>query len=136
MGYHYAPSTKGFYHDDIHGDQVPGDAIPLTDADYQRLLSEQSSGLVITVAGGQVVTAPREQVIPFDQLKAEAMEHVRGLRATLLQQLDGEYFKAVEQGKPITEIVAKKQRLRDIPALVAAAMTPAELAAIKASLAA
>lgn len=47
----------------------------------------------------------------------------RDARKPFLEQLDGEFVRALEQNKDTTEIVAKKQALRDVtvhPDLIAA----------------
>lgn len=57
---------------------------------------------------------------------------LRSARQPLLEQLDVEYLKALEQGGDVAEIAAQKQQLRDVtkdPALDAAA-TPEELKAV------
>jgi hypothetical protein len=47
---HYSPSTNGFYDKDVHGESIPGDAIEISDEQWQALLDAQSTGLRI-VAG-------------------------------------------------------------------------------------
>lgn len=46
MGYFYSPTTKGFYHSDLHAD-MPDDAMPITDAEHEALLSAQDAGAAI-----------------------------------------------------------------------------------------
>lgn len=43
----YAKSTGGFYDREIHGDNIPADAIEITADEHAALLSAQSSGKVI-----------------------------------------------------------------------------------------
>ena len=68
----------------------------------------------------------KARVIKRDQLRAE--------RAPLLAALDVEYQRADERGDKTakTEVAAKKQALRDVPAdpRIAAATTPEELKAV------
>jgi len=52
---------------------------------------------------------------------------LREERKPLLEQQDVAYMKAQEAGEDTTAIVAEKQRLRDLPALVDAASTLDEL---------
>lgn len=57
---------------------------------------------------------------------------LRSARQPLLEQLDIEYLKALEQGGDVAEIAAQKQQLRDVTkdlALTTAA-TPEELKAV------
>ena len=49
MGLKFAASTNGFYDDAIHtADQIPADAVDITDERHTELLEGQSSGLVIS----------------------------------------------------------------------------------------
>lgn len=43
----YAKSTGGFYDPDIHGEQIPKDAVEITDQEYTALIEGQSSGKII-----------------------------------------------------------------------------------------
>lgn len=44
----YAKSTSGFYDPEIHGDQIPADAVEITGEAHAALLAGQSNGKVIT----------------------------------------------------------------------------------------
>lgn len=44
MSMHYSASKKGFYSPDIHGENMPEDAVELSDEEYQELLDGQSAG--------------------------------------------------------------------------------------------
>lgn len=59
--------------------------------------------------------------------------YIRFERIPLLEALDTEFMRAVEIGADITDIVARKQELRDAPNLdsIGAATTPEELKAIQ-----
>lgn len=48
MPKHYSPSTRGFYSNDFHK-SIPGDAIEITDDEWQDLLGQQSTGKQITI---------------------------------------------------------------------------------------
>lgn len=45
----YAKSTGGFYCPEIHGDNIPSDAVEITDDDYAAILEGQSAGKRIIV---------------------------------------------------------------------------------------
>lgn len=45
---YYAESTNGFYTREIHGDNIPSDAVEITTDYHAALLAGQSSGKVIT----------------------------------------------------------------------------------------
>jgi len=49
MQYFYSDSTKGFYNHEINGDNIPFDAILITEEYYHSLLEGQSTGLQITI---------------------------------------------------------------------------------------
>lgn len=43
----YSKTTQGFYSPTIHGDNIPADAVEISDEHYQSLLDGQSNGLKI-----------------------------------------------------------------------------------------
>lgn len=45
--YQYSPSTRGFYTQEVHGDAVPSDAVPVTAEDHAALIAAQGVGQVI-----------------------------------------------------------------------------------------
>lgn len=55
MEYFYSESTAGFYNHDINGDNIPSDAISMTDEYHSFLLTGQADGKVISVVDGAVV---------------------------------------------------------------------------------
>jgi hypothetical protein len=65
--------------------------------------------------------------INLNKAKDITKDRLREERAPLLQQLDVDYMKAVEVQADATEIVAEKQRLRDITKLVDSARTVDQL---------
>lgn len=56
-------------------------------------------------------------VVNLEKAKAIKKDSLRSDRAPLLSKLDIDYMKAIEQGLDTSEIVAEKQRLRDITKL-------------------
>lgn len=44
----YSKSTSGFYSREIHGDNIPADAIEITTEEHAALLDGQSAGKIIT----------------------------------------------------------------------------------------
>jgi hypothetical protein len=65
--------------------------------------------------------------INLDKAKDITKDRLRADRAPLLQSLDVQFQRALETGASTTEIVAEKQRLRDITSLADAATTTDEL---------
>ena len=57
-------------------------------------------------------------IIKIDMTKAKEIHktNIRGARTPKLAELDVEFQKAIETGASTTDIVAKKQALRDAPA--------------------
>ena len=43
----YSPTTGGFYTAEIHGDNIPADAVEITEAEHAALIEGQSQGKVI-----------------------------------------------------------------------------------------
>lgn len=70
-------------------------------------------------------------VVNLDKAKAIKKDNLRSERTPLLQKLDVDYMKAIETGADTAEIVAEKQRLRDITLLADQATTLEELKAIE-----
>jgi len=42
--YKYSPSTRGFYRQEIHGDNIPADAIDVADGTHAALMEGQAQG--------------------------------------------------------------------------------------------
>lgn len=71
--------------------------------------------------------------VSIDMTKAVEItkDRLRAERAPALDAQDVAFMRAIEIGESVAEIVAEKQRLRDITKLADAAKTPEELRAIK-----
>ena len=69
-------------------------------------------------------------VINIDKAKAITKDRLRSERAPLLQAQDLAFQRALESGADTSEIVAEKQRLRDITTLADQATTLEELKGI------
>ena len=68
--------------------------------------------------------------INLNKAKDITKDKLRAERAPLLQALDVQFQRALETNADTTEIVAEKQRLRDITTLANAATTTDELKAL------
>lgn len=66
----------------------------------------------------------------MDKSREITKERLRTERAPLLDALDVEFMKALEEGKPTADIVAQKQVLRDLPAQADAVQSIEELKAL------
>jgi hypothetical protein len=70
--------------------------------------------------------------INFSMAQALTKDRLRKERKPLLEEQDVAYMRAQEAGEDTAAIVAEKQRLRDLPALVDAASTLGELKGLSA----
>lgn len=70
--------------------------------------------------------------VNLDKSKHLTKERLRAERAALLAAQDVAFQRALETGQPTTDIVAEKQRLRDLPVLVDTCVNLDELRALKA----
>ena len=48
----YSPSTRGFYSQELHGNNIPADVVAIKQEEHTELLAGQSTGLVITTGTG------------------------------------------------------------------------------------
>ncbi|MGF6792783.1 tail fiber assembly protein [Paraburkholderia sp. 35.1] len=87
----------GFYADDIHGDNIPAGAVPITDEIWQMLLNGQSAGKRISVDenGGAVLL---DQLPPTAEQIAAMNGAERNTRMSEAAGLIGALQDAVEFG--------------------------------------
>ncbi|EAA8256834.1 tail fiber assembly protein [Salmonella enterica subsp. enterica] len=109
--YHYSAKESGFYFTadkELYeaGNGWPDDAIPVSDEDYQVLLSGQQSGMVITAgSNGYPFLAERAAPSPEQLLslaiakKAEMMAEASAFIAPLKDALDGGYIDDADKPK-------------------------------------
>ena len=71
----YSKQTGGFYDTAIHGDNIPADAVEITDEEHQALLAGQSNGkrIVADAAGRPVLADPPALTVAevWAQIKGE-----------------------------------------------------------------
>lgn len=119
MQYYYSASAAGFFRSDIHGSDMPADAVPVTEQEHRTLMDQQSAGKVISAGadGGPVAQAP---VITAE----DVAEQVRMQRDGLLLDCDWTQLPdaplSIEQR---AEWSAYRQALRDLPQTFAADLT-------------
>lgn len=59
MRYYYSKSTGGFYINEIHGSNIPADAVEITESDHMALLAGQSTGKMIYAdSNGKPILSP------------------------------------------------------------------------------
>jgi hypothetical protein len=69
MGLFYSKTTTGFYHTDMHGGNIPADAVPITDEEHASLLQGEAQGLKIA-ADGNGVPFLEQRTISLDEARA------------------------------------------------------------------
>ena len=90
MTYYFAKSTNGFYVDDVHEpDQIPDDAVEITDEQHQELLQGQSNGKQITADDDGNPILIDAIKVPVKTLTAEQKLARIGLTADDLKALLG-----------------------------------------------
>lgn len=111
MGYLYSKKENGFYHTDVHGKDVPDDAVPISDAKHRALMEAQSTNKEI-VGGDDGF--PVSVAIPISE--KDAIDAVTVERSNRLRASDVVVLRAYEAGEPVPEAWVKyRQALRDIP---------------------
>ena len=79
---YYSAQTKGFYDVDIHGPDIPADAVEITDHEHRTLIIGQSVGQIIVV-GPDGRPALQDRPLPTE---AELLEIERqGMRCSRFQ---------------------------------------------------
>lgn len=108
----YSGSTRGFYATDVHTpEQIPNDAVPITEDYWQALLQGQSAGYMI---------APNEDGYPvlveYPPLSPEELaEQIRTERDRLLKASDWTQLPDIPQATKDLW-VSYRQALRDVTA--------------------
>lgn len=82
---YYSESNRGFYDSDVH-DILPDDVITLTEEEYQTIINEQSTGRVIHVRNGKVVT--EEYVLTEEQIARAYRNKRKTNYPEITEQLD------------------------------------------------
>ena len=106
----YSKSTKGFYSREIHGDDIPTDAVEITAEGHAALLEGQSQGKRIQAdeAGYPILADPPlptpEQILAQQLAEAQAY----------LASTDFYYPRFLETGEPVpTDVVQKRIEARE-----------------------
>lgn len=107
----YSPGRNAFFDLELHGDQIPDDAIEISDACYEGLMLAQSKGaFIIPGDGGYPVAGEGPAASPAERLAAL---HASALNA--LGRSDVTVLRSYESGVPVPPVViAYRQALRDL----------------------
>ncbi|NTU68916.1 MAG: hypothetical protein HGB02_08565 [Chlorobiaceae bacterium] len=112
---HYSPSTRGFYAPEIHGTNIPADAVEITAARHAELFDGQSNGQqIVPDENGFPVLIDQEVVVVIPsrismrqcrlQLLADGfLDDVNSAVATMgaAAQIEWEYASEVERSNPL-----------------------------------
>ena len=106
----YSKQTGGFYDTAIHGDNIPADAVEITDEEHQALLEGQSNGKVIAADknGKPVLKDPPTPTA--EELQAQKNAEARAYLAST----DWYVVRKAETGTEIpADVIAARQAARD-----------------------
>lgn len=129
----YSASTNGFYHTAVHGDRMPVDVVSVGKAHYDAIFEKISAGgfsLVPDVVGAPTLLP----IAGWPTILSQLLYKIRVARTPRLAELDLQFMRNMETGSDNTQVIAEKNRLRDITKGVTASTTQVELEAIIASM--
>jgi len=78
MDYFYSKTTRGFYTKELHGEAIPGDAVPVSEQQHAGLMQGQNNGQQIV---------PDEQGRPVLQVRSAA-DHIARMTAAINGERD------------------------------------------------
>lgn len=114
----YSASTAGFYAIEIHGDNIPADAVEITPEQHAALLQGQSVGKVIAADenGYPVLIDPPQPTTEqlADTARAERDRLIESVRWRIERHSD-ELALGSEPTEPLEPLLQYTQALRDVP---------------------
>lgn len=112
----YSAKTGGFYDRDIHGVNIPGDAVEITVAEHAALLTAQSAGKRIEADANGRPVAVDPPATPESELLERAKAEMRTMRRDMLDAVTGIGFRASVAGNDALaqETATVSQQLLDI----------------------
>jgi hypothetical protein len=105
----FSNSTRGFYDIEIHGENIPADAVEITDAQYKSLMDGQQAGKEIgaDLSGKPVLVDP---VPPTRDEIALAVSNARAV--SYAKESDPLFFKAQRGESTMDEWLAKVTEIK------------------------
>ena len=114
----YSKQTGGFYTREIHGDNIPVDAVEITPEQHAALLQGQSEGKRITADenGYPVLQDPPQPTADqlADTARAERDRLIESFRWRIERHSD-ELALGIEPTEPLEPLLQYVQALRDVP---------------------
>ena len=116
---YYSKSTGGFYITEIHGDNIPADAVEITSKQHEALIAGEASGKRIAADHDGVPVLQDPPQPAHAELIEIILKQARAERAPILSVLDGLQVSALVGGDAVKaqQIETAKQGLRDITAI-------------------
>lgn len=87
----YSKSTGGFYDIEIHGKNIPADAVEIDAAKYAELLDAQSNGKLIVADLNGFPIATDAPAKSFTDLKATKIKEINDTAQALIDSLTADY---------------------------------------------
>lgn len=94
----YSKTTGGFYSTEIHGDNIPDDAVEITSEMHATLFEAQSKGKIIAADANGYPVLQDVPPTPVDVLLASAKDELRTMRRDMLEAVTGIGFRASVSG--------------------------------------
>jgi len=86
---YYAKSTNGFYSRDIHGDNIPADAVEITQERHSELMAAQGEGLqIIGDKDGYPIAVDPDSLLTLEELAERKKAQYKARAESLLQASD------------------------------------------------
>lgn len=107
MQFFYSQSDSGFYVDEVHGQNMPPDAVPITETEHAALLDGQSDGKLIKAdAGGRPFLADPPPPT-LDEARAAKLSDINEGAQMQLDEAFNSYPEAEQKSWPTQEREAR-----------------------------
>lgn len=104
--FYYSPTTNGFYLKEIHGDNIPTDAVEITEQEHAALMAAQGEGQAIK---------PSDDGNPVASVPSATWDQIRDRRDAELAASDWTQLPDVPLSEEqVTAWRAYRQQLREI----------------------